>query len=251
MFRTCPIQHIKEAQPYISQNSLHSCTNSELSRCVWLPQYPEAKILLGKFIQDIEHIHHVTHCPSLLTILDEVYASLNQQRQVKPGFMILLLSIFASSTHSWLQQDCERGLFSNSADANSQTPMWIKATEDVLDIAHRTACVSIEGIQGIIIVFFVLANLEGVSRRCRSVCSMALLLARELGLHCLDHPSKAHLANSAQAEIGRRVWWYLAASDWFVSASLLCSAQTHGILGQSLRDSVARLKAFISVICVK
>lgn len=244
MFRTCPIQHIKEAQPYISQNS-------ELSRCVWLPLYPEAKILLGKFIQDIEHIHHVTHLPSLLNILDGVYACLNQQGQVKPGVIILLLSIFASSTHSWLKQDCERGLFSTSAEANSQTPMWIKATEDVLDIAHRTACVSIEGIEGIIIVFFVSVNLEGFSRRGRFLYSMAILLARELGLHCLDHPSKAHLANSAQAEIGRRVWWYLVASDWFVSASLLRSAQTHGILGHSLRDSVARLKAFISVICVK
>lgn len=222
MFRTCPVQHIKEAQPYISQNA-------ELSRCVWLPQYPEAKILLDKFIQDIEHIHHVTHCPSLLGILDEVYACLNQQGQVKPGAMILLLSIFASSTNSWVQQDCERGLFSTSAEANSQTPMWIKATEDVLDIAHRTARVSIEGIQGIIIVFFVLGNLEGISRRCRSLYSMCFLLARELGLHCLDHPSKTHLANSAQAEIGRRVWWYLAASDWFVPVSLLHSAQTHSI----------------------
>lgn len=244
MFRTCPIQHIQEAQPYISQNA-------GLSRCVWLPQYPEAKILLGKFIQDIEHIHHVTHCPSLLTILDEVYECLNQQGQVKPGVMILLLSIFASSTNSWLQKDCERGLFSTSAEANSQTPMWIKATEDVLDIAHRTVRVSIEGIQGIIIVFFVLGNLEGISRRCRSLYSMAFVLARELGLHCLDHPSKTHLTNSAESEIGRRVWWYLAASDWFVSARLLHLAQTHGILGQSLRDSVARLKAFISVICVK
>ena len=134
--------------------------------------------------------------------------------------MILLLSIFASCTHSWVQQDCERGLFSTSVDANSQSPLWLKATEDVLDIAHRTACVSIEGIQGLIIASFVLKNLEGVSRRCKSMYNMALLLARELGLNCLDHPANAHLANSAQSEIGRRVWWYLVATDWFVSVTL-------------------------------
>ncbi len=90
----------------------------------------------------------------------------------------------------------------------------------MLDIAHRTTRVSIEGIQGIIIASFVLANFEGFSRRARSLCSMAILLARELGLHCLDHPSNANSANSAQAEMGRRVWWYLAASDWFVAIVL-------------------------------
>ena len=221
MFRTCSIQKIKEAQPYISPNSFFSATTLEPSRCIWLPHYPEAKVLLEKFIQDIDHVHHVVHCPSLRTILDDVYARLNHQGQVKPGTMILLLSIFASCTHSWVQQDRERGLFSTSAEANSQSAMWIRATEDVLDIAHRTACVSIEGVEGTIIASFVLGNLEGVSRRFKSMFNMGLLLARELGLHCLDHPSNAHLANSAQAEIGRRVWWHLVASDWFLSVALL------------------------------
>jgi hypothetical protein len=219
VFRICSIQHIIEAQPYINQNAFPSSTSFELSRCVWLPQYPEAKILLEKFIQDVDHAHHVVHTPSLPSILDEVYACLNQQGQVKPGNMILLLSIFASCTHSWVRRDCERGLFSTSAEANSQSPLWVKATEDVLDIAHRTACVSIEGVQGIIIASFVLGNFEGFSRRCRSLYNMALLLARELGLHYLDHPSNANLANSAQAEIGRRVWWYLVASGWLVSVA--------------------------------
>ena len=131
--------------------------------------------------------------------------------------MILLLSIFASCTNAWVKRDCERGLFSTSAEANSQSPLWIKATEDVLDIAHRTTCVSIEGIQGIIIVSFALATYEGFSRRVRSLYNMALLLARELGLHRLDHPCSAKLSKSFHLEIGRRVWWYLVASDWFVS----------------------------------
>jgi hypothetical protein len=208
-----------EAQPYISQSSFHQSARFKSSRCVWLPPYAEARILLEKYIQDIDHVHHVVYCPSLLSALDEVYACLNQQGQVKPGTVILLLSIFASSTHSWVRRDYERGLFTTAAEANSQSPLWIKAAEDVLDIGHRTARVSIEGIQGIVIVSFVLGNLEGISRRCRSLYNMGLLLARKLGLHCLDHPSNTHLTNWVQAEIGRRVWWYLAASDWWALAS--------------------------------
>ena len=202
-------------QPYINQSSFPS-TKYELSRCVWLPQYAEAKILLEKFIQDIDHIHHVIHTPSLPSTLNEVYACLSQQTQVNPGNMILLLSMFASSTQAWVRRDCERGLFSTSTEANGQSLLWLKAVEDVLDIAHRTTCVSLEGLQGMIIASFAMANSEGFSRRCRSFWNMGLLLARELGLHCLDHPSNANAANSARTEIGRRVWWYCVASDWFV-----------------------------------
>lgn len=240
-----------EAQPYLSSNSSHTSTKTESSRCVWLPQYSEAKILLEKYIQDLDHIHHVVHCPSLPSILDEVYASLNQQSQVKAGAIVLLLSIFASSSHSWVRRDCDRGLFSTAAEANCQPPLWIKATEDVLDIGHRTACVSVEGIQGIIIVSFVLGNLEGISRRCRSLYNMALLLARELGLHRLDHPSYAHVAKSVQAEIGRRVWWYLVASDWLVPARFTLSDHANGIIGLWLQGLVVCREAFINVICVK
>ena len=235
-----------EAQPYI----FLSCASFEPSRCVWLPQYAEAKILLQKFIQDIDHVHHVVHTPSLPSILDQVYACLSQQGQIKPGNMVLILSIFASCTHCWAQHDCERGVFSTSTEANSQSPLWIKAVEDVLDIAHRTTCVSIEGIQGLIIAWFVSANLEGFSRRFRALLNMALPLARELGLHRLDHPSNANLANSAQTEMGRRVWWFLVVSDWFVPVAI-DEDYTDGLSGQSLRGLTAPLKAFINVTCVK
>ena len=174
---------------------------------------------MQKFIEEVDPFYHVCYTPSLPAILDQVYACSSQQGQVKPGNMILLLSIFATCTHSWSQRDCERGLFPTPAEAISQSPLWIKATEDVLDIAHRTTSVSIEGVQGMIIMSFILADLEGFFRRCRSLYNMAYMLARELELHFLDHPSNEHLADSVQTEIGRRVWWYLVATDWLVSAA--------------------------------
>jgi len=205
-----------EAELYINQNQFHPATIVDPLRCVWLPQYLEAKILLEKFIQDIDHVHHIVHTPSLPSILDEVYGCLNQQGHLKPGNVILLLGIFASCTHAWVRHDCQRGLFSTYVEANIQTTQWITAFEDVLAISHRTTCLSIEGIQGISIMCFVLLNIEGFSRRCRSLFHLTLLLARELDLHLLDHPSNSRLASSAQTEIGRRVWWHLVATDWSV-----------------------------------
>jgi hypothetical protein len=218
VFRSCPIQCIATAQPYVVENTFSSSTRFEPTRCVWLPQYAEAKIMLEKYIQDIDHVHHIVHTPSLPTVLDEVYTCLSRQGQVKPGHIILLLAIFASCTHSWVPEDSKRGcLFETSTDANSQSLQWIKALEDVIDIAQRTTIISIEGIQGIIITFFVMVNFDGFSRRCRAFYNTAFLLARDLGLHCIDHPANAALANTAEAEMGRRVWWYLVASDWSVS----------------------------------
>jgi hypothetical protein len=204
-----------EAKSYVYQQEIFSTAKSEPSRCIWLPQYAEAQQLLEKYIRDVNHIHNITHVPSLPSIFEEVYTGLNQHSQINSGHMILVLGIFASATHAWVQRDCNHGLFLTTSEANHQTPLWIKATEDILDIAHRSTHVSLEGIQGIIIVTFAVANLEGFSRRCRSLYSLALLLARDLGLHRIDHPSNVDMANTAHAEIGRRVWWYLCASDWW------------------------------------
>ncbi|OKL55334.1 hypothetical protein UA08_09375 [Talaromyces atroroseus] len=213
-FRVCPIQQITHAQPYFNQIAHTSSTRFEPIRCIWLPQYEEAKVLLQKFLDDIDHVHHIVHSPSLPAILDEVYACLNKQSQVKPGSIVLLLGIFASSTHAWVHRDSVRRLFPSWQEANAQALSWVKAVEDVLDIFHRTSSVSIEGIQGISITTFTVLNMEGFSRRCKSLFNMAFMLARELGLHSLDQSKPM---NSAQAEIGRRVWWFLVAADWFFS----------------------------------
>jgi len=171
-------------------------------------------MLLEKYIRDMDHVHHVVHTPSLPAVLDDVYESLSKQGRVDPGNIILLLAIFASCTHSWVQEDCQRGVFATSEEANGQPQLWIKAIEDVLDVSHRTTRVSIEGIQGMCIASFVMLSMEGFSRRPRSFFNTCFLLARELGLHVLDHPSNAGSAKTVQTEIGRRVWWYLVATDW-------------------------------------
>ncbi|EED13802.1 conserved hypothetical protein [Talaromyces stipitatus ATCC 10500] len=214
-FRVCPIQQIPHAQYYISRNGHLSPSRFEPMRCVWLPQYAEAKILLQKFFDDIDHVHHIIHTPSLPAILDEVYACLSQQSWEDPGNILLLLGIFASSTHAWVHRDNARGLFPTWQEANAQAQLWVKAVEDMLDILHRISSVSIEGIQGISITTFALLNMEGFSRRCKSLFNMAFMLAREIGLHSLDQPSNANSANSVQTEIGRRVWWFLVAADWY------------------------------------
>jgi Fungal Zn(2)-Cys(6) binuclear cluster domain len=216
VFKNCPIGQITNAPAYINR----STTSFEPLRCIWLPQYSEAQILLEKYVQDVDHIHHIMYTPSLSTMLSRAYTCLSSPDSVTKhggGCMLLFLGIFASATNSWTQLDCDRGLFSTCAEANSQAPLWVKALEDVLDIAHRTMSVSMEGIQGVTIAAYVVLSISGFSRRCKALFNMVLLLARDAGLHVLDHPSNAGSANLARTEIGRRLWWHLVASDWYDS----------------------------------
>jgi hypothetical protein len=216
VFKVCPIQQIIDAPQYINQSGSTELSASELSRCIWLPQHSEARVLLDKYIQDIDHFHHIVHVPSLPSLVDNFYESLNPQGNVSPGVVILLLGVFATATYSWVAEDLERGVFPEPAEANRQLQLWTKSVEDVLDIAHRTTTVSIEGVQGAIITFWVLFNRDGFTRRAWSLWNMALMLGRQLNLHFLDHPSNSGVVNEAETEIKRRVWWYIVASDWSV-----------------------------------
>lgn len=214
-FRVASMQSISQARQLADRDGPPlSCSLSR--RRFVLPEYSDAKILLDKFIQDLEcFFHHVAHIPSLPGTLDHLYSSLNQQSELSPGEAILMMSIFSSATHSWTEMDCEqRGLFHSPAEAHAQSIHWLTATEDLVEIARRNTRLSIDAIQGIIVLKYIPENLEGLARRCRWLNSTAILLARELGLHCIDHPSNAALANTAQAEIGRRLWWHIVSTDW-------------------------------------
>jgi len=192
-----------------------------LTPCIWLPLSEEATILLDIYITELNYIQHVTHTPSLPAVLDEIYRPVESGEPVHPSKVVLLLSIIAHTTHVWSMPDGlnrERPLFLSSTQARSQTSTWIKATYNVLETLQEGPSLALEAIQGIIILSYVLCNIEGVSLRYRSLISTGLLLCREMGLHRIDHESNADAAQTLKAEIGRRVWWYLIATDWYVSS---------------------------------
>lgn len=184
---------------------------------ILLPTQHEAKVILDKYIEDIDFIHHIVHIPSLIAAIDEIYTSLAQSGQAEPGHIILLLSILGSSTYSWTEMDLKRNLFDPPAQAHSQSSFWIRSAQEVIDTVQRSTVSSIEAVQGAIIVAFIAVHHEDVSASFHSILSIALQMARTMGLHRLDHPSATGKFSPVQAEVGRRVWWYLVSSDWYVS----------------------------------
>lgn len=186
---------------------------------IWLPYQDETNALVEHYVKSVSHIQHVLHLPSLYTTIDELYRQLDGQEPLKPGHVVLVLSIIANATHTWvsnIETDKETTIFASPNQAHLQTSLWIKATISVLNATQNDTGLSFETIQGIIILAFVVCNIEGVSLRYRSLMATGLLLGRELGLHRIDQKSSAIPTGTLEAESGRRAWWYMVATDWYV-----------------------------------
>lgn len=215
IFNTGPIKDLPSAPTYVSPPS----ASREPVRCIWLPQLQESKILIERYMRDASYMKHIVHLPSLANAIDNIYLHLDTREPAHAGSLALLLAVIASVTYTWTIDDNKPSLFSSSIEANSQTPFWIKAAQDTVDAAQRSSCLSLEIVQAIILVAFVIGNQECMSFRFRSMLTNALLISRELGLHRYDLPSDSVKENFIDAEVSRRVWWYLVATDWYV-----CSA---------------------------
>jgi hypothetical protein len=217
VFNIDRIQALPQAPSYTTQLG-------KPTQYVWLPLQAEAKVLASSYIENLSYIQHILHPPSLQATIDETYQQVGGgQVPVQPGHLVLLFSIIACATHCWDPQEddnVEHRLFVSSAQAHAYTPLWIKSAYAVLNATQDSAAPTLETIQGIIILSFIISNLEGVSMRYRSLISNGLQLAREMGLHRIDSASNAYTATPFRVEMSRRVWWYLVATDWYNSTRL-------------------------------
>lgn len=160
-----------------------------------------------------QHLPTVTNRFYIPAIVDQVYADLDQCRQMRAGPVILLMSIFIAVTYSWVVDDRMNNLFPTSEEAHGQAIHWMRAVDAVSSALGSSQTASLETVQGLVITSFVAANIDK-SQRSRLLLCLSATLARELGLHRIDHPSQATVANTAQAEMGRRLWWSICMLDW-------------------------------------
>ncbi|CAN9266048.1 unnamed protein product [Alternaria sp. RS040] len=198
----------------IPQAPAFTIQNGRLVPCIWLPLREEVMKLLDYYVTELNYIQHVTHYPSLAATFNEVYDQIESCELVQSGKVVLLLGIIAHTTHVWTAPknlESELPLFLSSSQARSQTSVWIKATYTALNASQEGSALVSETVQGIVILSYVICNMEGVSLRYRCLISTGLLLGRELGLHRTEHESNITTAGTLKAEIGRRVWWLLAA----------------------------------------
>lgn len=189
-------------------------------------------------------IHHVIHTPTTRSLIDDIYDKLAQDQPVSPGQVALLMSIFGSASYAWTFHDMDESMYANVESAHSQSTMWVRSCLDLLDHCRRSSIRSFEAVQAIVIAFFMLVNLEGMTVRYTSMVSQAICMAREIGLHRLDHPNFATSDHAPRVgtiteEIGRRIWWYLCATDWYVHSAFHYFHVCLSLMLTFLKDAVS------------
>ncbi|KAJ5748751.1 uncharacterized protein N7511_010447 [Penicillium nucicola] len=213
-FKTCPIQKALKLTPAVSQSAPRT-------KCIWLPLYEETLVIIEKYIREITYLHHVAHTPSLRALIEKLYSDIRDSRPVEIGQVSLLLGILASTTTFWTEHDMHIDFFPSVEEANGQSIQWMRLALEVIEYSRSKHTESLEDVQAMIILIFVTTNLVGIASQARYLVSMAISMARELSLHRIDHPHNRSLdippRDSARAEIGRRVWWYVVATDWQMS----------------------------------
>lgn len=195
--------------------------NDRLVSYIWLPPRGEAEYFVERYLDGVSYIHHVVHPPRLREAVAKFYSDLDSEDQADLGTATLLLSLFASVTYLLGPAECDSEQHPPKvAEASVESLSWIRITLDVLEHSQRGNLGSIESLQAMIVVSFLIGNIEGASQRFRSMTAAALTLARELGLHRIDQgknnwTTESRVRGMVDAEVGRRLWWYLAATDWY------------------------------------
>lgn len=192
-----------------------------------MPTREDAQILFQDYVDNSYfQIANVLHLPYIQSTIDQVYQQLRQGHKVDLGSAALILSFCAASAFFWDQGFPTKFNFPSNDDdddnaaaaAAAQCHLWRGAAWDLLDQAQRSACHSLDAIQGRMILADLLHNLEGITSRFRQLHSCARTSAYELRLHLVDLPGHHHhlTDNPFLREIKRRIWWHLVATDWYV-----------------------------------
>lgn len=215
-FKICSIREASSSTHMRNSTILEKNT----TRSVWLPLYEESKQIVDKYLAEITYLHHVVHIPSVRAIVDDLYQDLNMKNPIKLGQVSLLLAMLASTVFFWTERDMDKPVFSSVAEADAQSKTWMNLTLEVLEYSRFTNSESLEDIQALIIISFLVCNIVGITSQARYLFGTATSMAWQLSLHRIDHPNNAELdlppPDSVRAEICRRVWWYLVATDWYV-----------------------------------
>ena len=165
---------------------------------------------------------HIVHPPRVRSLIKSFYLQINQGLAVLPGEVALLLSIFALAAYFY-EPGANSPLVKCKQDAIKLSKTMSRQALDVLDHSHRSTSGTLEDVQACIFMSFVTYHLDGFSARGRLLTAIAASKARELRLHRLDddyvgqylRQNQSNLRSLLDREVKRRVFWHIAASDWY------------------------------------
>lgn len=147
-------------------------------------------------------------------MIHHLYKQLQQDEEVSFSSVAFVLSFCAASAFFWDHEVPSGFDFLSQENAATCSRAWRVSGFDLLDQCQRADLNSLDSILARLILADLVYNMEGTSARFRYIQSASRAAAYEMGLHLTDSPSRGSGDTSIDREIKRRVWWYLASTDW-------------------------------------
>lgn len=195
------------------------------SREIYLPEKSESYRSFEIYHQGFGHYQNIVHAPHYFQLIEDVYHQVTHvSNTTAPRGLALILSILsASSLLEPLIGKLEEviPLLKIRLEVCAR---YIRSSMDCLEQHRRRMDHTIENVQAMLILQFTINHIEAFSPRYRTLLTEAVMVAQHLGLHQVDSRSNREaqtheVEDVVSREIKRRVWWYLAATDWLVSTA--------------------------------
>ncbi|KEQ95004.1 hypothetical protein AUEXF2481DRAFT_40259 [Aureobasidium subglaciale EXF-2481] len=195
-----------------------SVKGSRVVRRICLPAREEANILFQSYDKSLGSWYHIYHRQTVEALIDETYCRIVRGQAPSLSHAALLLSIFVSGAYFQALAEWPESVFPGSQEANRLSTSWKQNALDILDHLERTTTTSIEQLQATIIMSLMMQNFEGLSKKFWLLHCTSITLAKDLSIHVLDLPSRVKPGNKIEGEVKRRIWWYLATTDWLLGS---------------------------------
>ncbi|KAK6443068.1 hypothetical protein LTR95_000585 [Oleoguttula sp. CCFEE 5521] len=200
-----------------------SLSASTIIAGVLLPTLDEALDLFTAYIEHVSPLQHLLYEPDVRESIHRLYHSLSSCTPCCYSDCALLLSALASLA------SYDPDLLGNSFGGGPLAYYWLRCSRDLLHYCTRACTSDLQMVQTTIIAMFLIYHLEGISPASRHLQAAAIVAAKNMGLHIMDgmHSRVKEITQRQiiDAEVRRRVWWHLTATDWSLS---LCGGPQEG-----------------------
>ncbi|KAG7402461.1 putative transcription factor lepB [Fusarium oxysporum f. sp. rapae] len=176
--------------------------------------------LFQVYFKYLGHVQNIIYEPHARVLVNEAYDQIvNISATTGPRGLALILSVIALAT---ILEPVDSDLTTAIPILTERLGLfaaYIRMAMDCLEQHRRRADHSLENVQALILLSFGIHHTKTFSPRYHVLLAEAIAVSHSLGLHVVDQVSvrEGHSkvdADPVRQEIKRRVWWYLAATDW-------------------------------------
>lgn len=210
------LEHLIEILFPINHAQRSQSPMSTLDLLAIVPSRAQALRLLDHYADKVAWIDHLLHTPTVRTHLMNAYAYADSSSDVQQnsGQLSLLCTVLGQSAYFWTPD-----LQMPEDDATKLASQLLHLAQRALLDANFSKRPTLETIQATaLIMYYLLPNARGAVDYV-SLLATAASWARKLGIHRVDSlKEKARRevegCDYVELELKRRIWWFLASSDW-------------------------------------